>query len=123
MSTLKNVSFIIVSVLLITITVVNQKIDSQSLSADPNKSISSIDYTANEDSSQENTDTTLNPPTVYTVKEYEGVITVFKEGIAFPVMSQKVQVKSLPQKDRELLEKGVDFSTYKDMLFFLENYE
>lgn len=78
-------------------------------------------YTPEKESSQE---TQVNPQTdIYTVKEYQGIIGVFKNGEAKPYMTENVQVPLLPAEDKSLITKGVTFDSYKEMIRFLQDYE
>lgn len=115
---IKSISFLVVAVLLLSITVINENIST----AQAQKN-NDIHYTANESSSQETPVLSPKEAEIYTVKEHNGVIAVFKQEEQIPVLRKEVQVSALPTQDKELLSKGVSFTSYKDMLFFLENYE
>lgn len=85
----------------------------------------SINYTPTEELSQERevAAPATEDPDVYVVREHGGIIAVFERGGSLPVLTVPVQVDFLPQDDRLLLEQGVGFDSYADMVAFLENYE
>ncbi len=125
----------VVLALLISITVISELSKNNvnevvSTQTDTHKS--STDYNANDEKSQ---DTTSQAPVVtpvpveestqdeYLVKSHNGVMTVFKEGEIITVMRYEVLVDTLPITDKNLINEGVTFSNYKDLIDFLENYE
>ena len=85
----------------------------------------SINYTPTEEVSQEREAAApaKEEPAVYVVREHEGIIAVFERGGSLPVLTVAVQVGCLPQEDRLLIKNGVNFSSYAEMVAFLENYE
>lgn len=117
---LKSISFIIVALLLLGITVFTENIQ-----PDHTKNSNTLvdNYTANSSLSQEKQAEAQQESGIYTVKEHNGIIAVFKGNEQLSIMHTKVPVSNLPSEDKSLLKKGVEFSSYKDMLFFLENYE
>ena len=85
----------------------------------------SINYNPTEEVSQERevAAATAEEACLYVVRSYAGIIGAFERGGSLPVLTVPVQVASLPQEDRLLLEGGVSFGSYADMVAFLENYE
>lgn len=79
-------------------------------------------YTPNYSSSQETPKPTPKTST-YTIKEYEGIIGVFKDEETVPCMTENVKVSTLPEEDKEIMMEGISFDTYKEMISFLQNYE
>lgn len=92
-------------------------------SAEPESVLSqnNSNYTPNDTLSQE---TRANAGgDIYTIREYNGIIGVFKNDEDKPYMTENVRVVSLPPDDKEIMEKGVTFNTYKEMIQFLQDYE
>lgn len=121
---IKTIFFIIVSIILLSITILRYLI------SENNNNIS-INYTTDEDISQENEDIVnnyegnvynYNEP-LYTVKEHNGVITVFMGDEILDIMLSTVKVENLPESDQEIIYAGVDFDSYKDLIAFLEDFE
>ena len=87
----------------------------------PISSVSQENITSSERESSSSSSSLSSP--LYTVKEYEGVIGIFNYGEAEPFDTEKTKVQNLPEKDRELIEKGVDFQSYGELIAFIEDYE
>ncbi len=60
----------------------------------------------------------------YTVKEYNGKISVFENGSSEPLYSlDSPFVRDLPDYDRELLTKGIKAGSDEELLRILEDYD
>lgn len=60
----------------------------------------------------------------YTVKEYNGKISVYHDGSNQPLYSlESPYVRDLPKHDRELLAKGIKAETHEEVLIILEDYD
>ena len=64
-----------------------------------------------------------SPLPLYTVKEFEGVIGIYNYGESTPFQKENLKIKSLPEKDREILKEGRSFYSYKELMEFLMDYE
>lgn len=63
------------------------------------------------------------PEESYLVKVYEGKIGVFEKGKASPLLTADVNVYLLPQKDQELLKKGISAKSFGEVKGILEDYQ
>lgn len=84
-----------------------------------------VNFTSNVPSSQE----TSNLPTMtseaegYVVKEYNGMIGLFKNGDTDPFDLIEVEVSSLPKTDQLLLSSGIEANTLSELQQVIEDYE
>ena len=91
--------------------------------------ISDTHYTKNIMLSQENSEIAesksdiYSPTPLYTVKEYRGVIGIYNYGEKIAYKTENLFVNNLPEKDKEILKKGKNFYSYKEMVEFLMDYE
>lgn len=111
--------FIIVLSAFIILFFVTEFTDENSSSDTPKQNIitDTNDYTSDNEISQESN------TTEYYITEYNGIIGVFKYGDTTPYLTENVKVELLPDIDKELIRKGVEFQNYKDMIEFLQDYE
>ncbi len=58
----------------------------------------------------------------YTLSEYKGKIAVFKNQESIPIDIYDVYVSTLPQHDRNLLEKGIRIETPEELQRLIEDY-
>lgn len=58
----------------------------------------------------------------YTLSEYKGKIAVFKNQESIPIDIYDVYVSTLPQHDRNLLEKGIRIETTEELQRLIEDY-
>ena len=65
---------------------------------------------------------TVSSKTDYLVKEHNGVIAVFINGEAQPVIQTDIYVNGLRQTDRELMKEGIALDSYTDVLCLLEDF-
>lgn len=93
----------------------------------PTPSSSNILYnsTANAASSQESNeiDVINNPSETYTVKEYKGIIGIFRNSDSIPYQEIHVEVASLPAEDQALLRKGIRVYSKDKLNGVIEDYE
>ncbi|MCI9272361.1 MAG: hypothetical protein HFE39_00175 [Clostridiales bacterium] len=59
---------------------------------------------------------------LYTIKEYQGNIAVYMEGVDRPFRITDVDVRTLPQLDQERLESGIQVSGADELNRLLEDY-
>ena len=91
--------------------------------------ISDTHYTKNIMLSQENSEIAENKTKkysatpLYTVKESKGVIGIYNYGEKDPYKTENLFVNTLPEKDKEILKRGKNFYSYKEMVEFLMDYE
>ncbi len=128
---IKSICFLIVALILLTMTAfrsffipdeLNTGNSNQTMQAE-NDDNDYSNYTPNETSSQESSKILTNSQQIYEVKALNGEITVFKDGEVFSVMLDTVKLDNLPDIDKDLINKGVTFQSYKELISFLENYE
>ena len=60
--------------------------------------------------------------TLYELKEYEGNIAIFKSNEKSPYKITSILIKELPEKDREILKKGIKVSSENELNMLLEDY-
>lgn len=60
--------------------------------------------------------------TTYLVKNFENKIAVFEENATEPFRVTNVMIDSLPEADRELLNKGIKANNQKELSSILEDY-
>lgn len=109
-----------VIIVLLAIVGVNQQLFSSN-----GKAIDDIDYTASSEVSQE-TDAFAAKETdsdTYTVREHNGGIAVFAGDDPEPIITENTKVNMLPKDDQKLLADGIKFTSYREMIEFLQNYE
>lgn len=58
----------------------------------------------------------------YIIKEYNGKVAIFKKSSENPLLISDVCVNNLPQTDRELLKKGIEVGTQKELNRLIEDY-
>lgn len=63
-----------------------------------------------------------NKNTLYELKEYEGNIAIFKSNEKSPYKITSILIKELPEKDREILKKGIKVSSENELNTLLEDY-
>ncbi len=111
---------IIISVLLVSITILNETSKQTDILQENQSNITDSNYTINSGISQyvQNSNTTK-----YKVSTNENMITVYMNGEIIEISADTVPVDSLPLEDKILLENGVEFSNISELISFLENYE
>lgn len=62
------------------------------------------------------------PEEQYTIKEYQGNIAVFMEGVDRPFRITDVDVHTLPKMDQEQLSKGIQVTSTEELNRLLEDY-
>ena len=65
---------------------------------------------------------TDNTPTYYTVKEYDGKVTIFRNEDTQPLNIYDSYVSVLPQSDQEKLKSGITVSNTDDLQKVIEDY-
>ncbi|MFI3325368.1 MAG: hypothetical protein R3Y35_04245 [Clostridia bacterium] len=115
----KTYLFIIVAILLLSITFVSIFLEKDNKTDE----IIENNYTLTTAISQDESSISDEKFTIYTVKELDGVMTVFKDGEKLDIMLNTVLVNTLPVEDREIIENGVEFTNYTELISFLEDYE
>lgn len=62
-------------------------------------------------------------PVLYIVRSYEGKLSVFNPGESKPFEILDINVDSLPLKDRELLNVGINITSKQQLRDILEDYD
>lgn len=63
-----------------------------------------------------------NKNPIYELKEYEGNIAIFKLNENLPYKITSISIKDLPEKDHNLLKKGIKVYSEKELNVLLEDY-
>ncbi len=58
----------------------------------------------------------------YTIREYQGNIAVFMEGVDRPFRITDVDVRTLPKMDQEQLSEGIEVTSTEELNRLLEDY-
>lgn len=71
---------------------------------------------------QSESETSKDESDGYIISEYNGKIAVFKKSSSEPLYVSDVYVSSLPQADTEILKKGIEVNTKKQLNRLIEDY-
>ena len=74
----------------------------------------SVAQSSEEQSEQENL--------TFIIKEYEGKVAVFKGQASEPLFISDVSINSLPLTDKEILEKGIEVTSERELNRLIEDY-
>lgn len=58
----------------------------------------------------------------YILSEYEGKLAIYKNGENMPISVYETYLSSLPEKDKELIEKGIIIESTEELQSLIEDY-
>ncbi len=64
----------------------------------------------------------LSQQEIYTIKEFEGKIAVFKNSDTSPITVYEAYTSLLPEQDRQRLQKGISVDNTTDLQKIIEDY-
>lgn len=67
-------------------------------------------------------DNSLNKQEIYTIREYEGKIAVFKNSDTKPFTVYESYISLLPEQDRQRLQVGIEVDNTTDLQRIIEDY-
>lgn len=74
--------------------------------------------TENEQAEKETKETQI----IYTLKEYQGRLAVYKYGQSTPYEIFEIQVSSLPEEDAQSLKKGIQITNEKELKKLISDF-
>ncbi|MFI3207330.1 MAG: hypothetical protein R3Y33_08765 [Clostridia bacterium] len=113
---IKTIALIIVAIFLFAITFLIFFSNSKSTNT-------RVNYTSKSTLSQATEENLTNKSNMYEVKSVAGELVVFMNGEEFSVLIDEIKLSSLPEADQLIIESGLVFYAYNDLIDFLENYE